>query len=150
MDQTKNDSGQSGNKSETPPKVIYTPDKIISALMYIEDVMGRALIPFILGGLLAECLYSDAPVEANGVDLILRPKHLTPEARNTLAVYLGGDKDDYVRGFELEHLQVPIRVKVVTMDYDFLKYADFRFLAASEYLIPNPFEKYWDVRETIE
>ena len=84
MDQTKNDSGQSGNKSETPPKVIYTPDKIISALMYIEDVMGRALIPFILGGLLAECLYSDAPVEANGVDLILRPKHLTPEARNTL------------------------------------------------------------------
>ena len=126
------------------------PDKLIAALIYIEDVLDRASVPFIVGGLLSECLYHQAPLDADGIDILIKKKYLTHFNRSTLATYLGGDREDYNESFNVTNSDVPIRVQVVVGEYDFLKYADNRFLGAGDYKIPNSFEDYWDNRHNIK
>ena len=53
------------------------------------------------------------------------------------------------KGFEWDVNGVPVRVKFVTRDYDYFRFADIKVYGPEQYKIPNQWDRYWAEREKI-
>ena len=138
---------------ETQSGEVFNSAKLSPALLYIEDILQRALVPFQVVGKAGLDLYNNLGLEADGVDIAILRNDLPLEASKTLTAYLdnefSNDFDKYTKSFTFDYSGVPVRVKVIEGDYDFFKNPDFRFWMATQYKIPNPFMSYWEKREEI-
>ncbi len=123
------------------------------ALRDIEDLLQRALCPFILLGQTAKDIVDGTGLTGKRIDIGVERKHMTKQVRGTLEFYLKDKVKDVGKSFDYEPSGVPkyktmprIYVKVIERKWKFLKNKDFKFYMNSEYQIPNPFKNYWKAK----
>ena len=124
---------------------------LMRALYDIQDILERALCPFILLGDTARSIQDKEQLEGDGIYIGVIKKNVTKEAMSTMKFYLEHSKQvDFTdNGFTYEWNGVPINVTFIKKHYEFFDRPDFRFYMASEYSIPNPLDAYWKVRHFI-
>lgn len=119
----------------------------MKALYDIDDILGRSLLPYVVLDVTAKSLRETEPgqLSGDGIYLGIETKYLSKESMNTLKLYFDDSKLTET-GIEYEFNGVPIHVIFITQTYAFLKNPDFRWYMAGEYMMPNPFDEYWQVR----
>jgi hypothetical protein len=138
-------------KEETPLKH----EQLLDALMFAEDVLTRAVCPFVALGETAETINTwDMPIfEGKGIYLGVMKRHLTKDALSTIKSYVGAwAKNSYIDEdvISFEYNNVPTYIQVISGDYPFFKNPDVRFFNITEVRIPNPFDEYWKWRDQIK
>lgn len=139
------------------PSKQFSDQELMRALYDVQDILERALCPFVLLGTTAKSVKENGRLEGDGIYIGILKKYATPQVISTVKFYLtyGGARKDMPEnpirddGFDYDWNGVPIHVKFIEGAYDFFERQDFMFYMASEYKIPNPFEAYWEQREAI-
>lgn len=111
--------------------------------IYLQDRLERALIPFILIGPLAEKLhrYEDARLMGTELVVAIKKKHLTESGLSILKMVLP-ELEEHEGSITFTHDDVPVTMKILKEDYEFLKYPDTRNYVLSTVMIPNPIKSY--------
>lgn len=117
------------------------------ALLDVDDIMGRALCPYLVlnetaDGVLKEHLYG------NEINIGVEKRYVTKEVRSVFKTYAKTEIGDH--GFQYEFGGIPINVKFIKRKYNFFERPDTKFYLASEYRLPNPFDKYWKARHIVQ
>lgn len=135
----------------------FSDQELMRALYDVQDILERAICPFVLLGETARSIKDTGRLSGDGVYIGILKKYVTHQVLSTVKFYLtyGGARKDMPEnpirddGFDYEWNGVPIHVRFIEGDYDFFKRQDFKFYMANEYRLPNPFETYWEQREAI-
>ena len=140
--------GESGNR--------FNKDQLDMSLRDVEDVMGRALLTFVILGDTARDIVNETGLTGNKITVGVERKYLTKEALSTLKFYLKDTLPDPIKDFVYEPSGHPkyktmpkVFVKIIERRWKFLKAKDYKFYMATQYNIPNPFESYWKSRHLI-
>ena len=119
-------------------------------LLYIQDVLERSQIPFIVVGDLArQMLREDTPtLVGDKVEVVVLRKYITESTGSFLKTFLRlvGDIEDKI---ETDYNNTPIVIHVIDKDYPFFRNPDTRFYYITEFRFPNPFEDYWKEKDNI-
>lgn len=148
---TNQNSSNGSNSNPTP----FTSMQLENALAYAEHIMESCRLEFFLMDELCEYVVKNQPdtwLKSGSVDTIslgVRRRWVTPETTNTFQT-IEPTWGTMPNEWQFEHQTVPIRVTIVDRNYTFLQYLDTKFHLASEYKVPNPFEKYWAGRYLIK
>jgi len=140
-------AGLSGTKNE---KIILSHQQIEGALFYLEDLLERAQIPFILLEGLARQVHDGVPYfSLNEINVGVEEKYLKETGQGFLKIvapelYI----DDNVISFEKGG--VPITIWIIHKKWKFFQNPDTKFYGITEFKLPNPFEKYWRSRFLIK
>ena len=121
------------------------------ALMYIQDALERAQVPFMLLGDLAQQIYEqDIPVfHADKVEVGVELKHWTKSCQGIFNMIIREADLDGTKVM-LSYKGVPIEIVIIGDTYPFFKYPDVRFYTLTELRLPNPFEAYWFNRDRVK
>jgi len=122
-----------------------------SALYFIEDILQRSSISFILLGDTAKTIVDsvdgfDSTVTGDITIGILK-KDLTESGQSFLKMLIPGI--EISDNMELEHEGTKIKIKVINRNYKVFKAPDFKFYKVTEFNIPNPFRGYWKMRHLV-
>jgi len=140
-----------------------------AALFYAaHDVFDPSFIPCLLLGETARQIVEHERLhQLPYIELGILEKDFTEASRKYLPAILKGDslsrgprtdwkieKDliefDYKSNEHPEHGNVPVKVKIIKGHQKFFEYPDTIFYDYSEYRIPNSFEGYWKVKDSIK
>ena len=125
----------------------FNHEQLNKALMDVEDLMARAFVDFFPLYKTAECVKFNRKLEGDAVYVGVSIKHMrTRFANETVSSYVGKTASEVQDDFEYMVGEVPIKVKVIKRSYGFYKYPDRTIYEYGDYLLPNPFEKYWKAR----
>lgn len=133
----------------------FTSMQLENALAYAEHIMESCRLPFFLMDELCEYIVKNEPdtwLKGGSVDTIslgVRRNWVIPETVSTFKTIVPG-WGTMPNEWQFEHQGVPIRVTIVNRNYNYLQYLDTKFHLASEYKVPNPFEKYWATRYLVK
>ena len=133
----------------------FTSMQLENALAHAEHIMESCSLQFFLMDELCEYVVKNPPdtwLKQGSVDTItigVRRHWVTPTTISTFQTIVPG-WGTMPNEWQFDHQGVPIRVTLVNRDYKFLQNLDFKFHLASEYLVPNPFEKYWATRYLVK
>ena len=127
----------------------FSSDELYAALMNIEDLMDRLLTPYILLGNTADAVKFDKHLEGDGIDVGIKKTALTQYVYSILDSELHLKPEEIDDGFTYMVGQVPVRVKVYKLDYQFFKYPDVKVYMYGTYSLPNPYNNYWRARGLI-
>lgn len=123
------------------------------ALRDANDVFERAMLPAILLGDVAYQVkmekrdgFSDT-VSVDHLEWGIPKKNLTQEIVSLFKTWGFTPTDT---GYEYTIQGVPVKIKVYERNYNFLTNPDLVFYGVDEFKVPNPFEKYWKVRNLIK
>lgn len=133
-------------------KIEFKPSELDKALRDILDLFERCLTPFYLTHQTALDIKNNMLLGGDRVTVAVKESQITPEIRSTLdteIIMLHRDIKWSVDGFRYLVDNVPVEVKIIKGDYQFFNNPDSRFHNADEYLIPNPFDEYWKVKDEI-
>lgn len=127
----------------------FTNEEMQQALFYIQDILERAMIPFMLFGIVAKKIEAspDADIKGEKVEIGILKRHLTGYGKSTLRAFIVWDDVD--GKMVLDYKGVPIEITIVNDDYLFLRNPDTRWYKVTEFKIPNPFEDYWKNRKDV-
>lgn len=130
----------------------FSDQELMRALYDIDDILGRALCPYLLLGQTAKSLTDGMTLSGDGIYIGVLKKYLTKSVLSTIKFYLDHSKKVEIGedGFEYEWGGVPVHVTFIKRNYKFFKYPDHKFYMASEYRIPNPFDVYWKARTLVK
>jgi hypothetical protein len=112
--------------------------------MDIEDIMDRAMCPYILTLDTARCVKEGIPMEGNKITAVVKYNEATRNKRNTFASYSNVVIDD--EGFNYEFNGVPVEIKFIKKKYGFFENPDSKVYMAGFYSLPNPWDNYWKSR----
>ena len=135
-------NGDSGKKS-------FSHQDLHLAFVNVEDLMDRLLTPYILLGKTADAVKFGRELEGDGIDIGIKQTSLTQYFCSIVDSELHLKREDIENGFEYMVGQVPVRIKVYKLDYQFFKFPDTKVYLYGTYLLPNPYEKYWKARDLI-
>ena len=145
---TKKTERSTGSNGKALNSVIqFSEDQLWKALMDVEDLFDRCLVRFFLLGESASQIYNDLSLGGNCIIVGVRREQITPETISTIKTTINVPMSE--SGFTYYVDNVPVYVKFIKNHYKFLDTLDFRFYRAGEYYLPNPFEKYWEMRHLI-
>lgn len=132
--------------------VIFKETDLMKALYDIQDILERALCPFVVLKETAQSLVEGNGLKGDGVYIGIMKRNITKEALSTIKFYLAQSRNVEIRddGFDYEWNSVPVHVKFISRTYKFLENQDFKFYMANEYKIPNPFSDYWKARNLVQ
>lgn len=129
----------------------YSHEQLRTALFHVQDTMERCLVPFVLLGNTAKHVVSDEE-ELTGdteVTIGVKKEELTREVMMTLRTLIP-ELSTSEHQLSYSHNNVPVVIEIIHRDYQFLKHPDRKFYFISEFLLPNPFDKYWMARNLIK
>lgn len=127
-------------------------------MLDVENIMYRAMMPFIVAGEVGSQLKSanELRLEAPKVEILIRRRNLNDSYFGIMKQFLPSNarykyKDDladkdHLRRIEYEYKGVPVEIRIIHKDYAFLDNPESVFYRTTEFLVPNPFERYWKVR----
>lgn len=144
-------SSENGSSS----KSVFTSMQLENALAYAEHILESCRLPFFLMDELCEYIVKNQPdtwLKAGSVDTIslgVKRNWVTPETVSTFTT-IEPTWGTMPNEWQFEHQGVPIRVTIVNRNYKYLEFLDTKFHLASEYKVPNPFEKYWATRYLVK
>lgn len=122
-----------------------------AALYFIEDVMERAMIPFVLLGDVARSVVDNLDQEVNQpIEIGIQKRHLTEYALSTLPMFLPPDTEYGKKQITFTWDNTPVIVKVIHRDFAVLENPDQVFYRITHFSIPNPFDRYWKQRNFIQ
>ena len=120
---------------------------LLGYLMDVDDIVSRTMMPYIVIGELAKQIREEVehPM-GNRIDLIVKKREYSQHAYDTLSLFVPGlKKEDNVIRFEVKG--VPVTIRIVDKKYRFFENPDTRFFYTGNFLVPNPFDMYWEVRD---
>lgn len=142
---SKNLPNKSGQTS-----IEYTPMQLEEALLETENLMTSIFCDFFLMDDLALFVREHSPdTYIEGIDTItigVKKSWITPGVVSTLTTVLPSVELVIPNEWQFEMANVPVRVMIVERDYHFLKNLDSIAHMSSWFLMPNPFDKYWQAR----
>ena len=130
------------------------------ALLYIDDLLDRALCPFMVGGETAKSVSEQEPSLDGGklrgrkIEILIRKRYITKEVLSSLKTHpISGNERTFREtetGYYIEHEGIPIEIRVIKRDYPFFRTPDRSPYLIMDLGIPNPFEGYWKIRGIIK
>jgi hypothetical protein len=147
-DNKPNNSGQTGTATKLPE---FTPQQLHDALFGALDLMERAICPFVLLKETAyKCRESSSSIDFDlvglkQIDLGIKVNQLTKEVLSTFETYAKEYRND---GTDISFIcnGVPVVVRIIHRNYQVFNNPDTIFYKVEEFKIPNPFDKYWEMR----
>lgn len=135
----------------TQKTIKYSYPSTEAALYFLEDVMGRAMIPFVLLGDVARSVVDNLDQEVHApIEIGIQKRHLTKYALNTLPMFLPPDTEYGDKQINFTWDETPVIVKIIHRDFEVLSNPDQVFYRITHFNIPNPFERYWKQRNFIQ
>lgn len=127
----------------------YTHDELHEALLKAEDILDRALCPFILIDETAKQLLTESPtLDLPEISIAVMKKHWTPEVKSIVMMYQKDIELNKVNAMFKVGV-VPVVIWVIERDYSFFQNPDTRWYYQTQFRIPNPFRQYWKDRDLI-
>jgi hypothetical protein len=138
-----------GTPKEEPYKPI-TKEDLHEALFYIQDLLERASLEFlVLGDPARSMIQENEFMKGNKVELAIRRTHYTLSGAAMFKDLL--PKARYVGNkIFTEYSRVPIEITIVDTVYPFFLNPNVVSYYLTEFNLPNPFEEYWLVRKDIK
>lgn len=126
-----------------------SPSQLDRALDWAEDTLTRAQIPFLLLGETLRSIRETGQLAGDKIELGIRRRYLTHSTKGMFRLLEPQAEiiDGYIR---FEHNGVPIEIKVITKDYYFFRNPNRVFYGVSDYMTPNPWDKYYKARFIIK
>ena len=123
----------------------FSEDELHKALMFIEDIMERAVVHYMVMRDTAYSIYHEEKLKGREITVGILKKNITKEVLWTFETLL---KDIRIteRGFIYLYGKIPIVVKFINKHYKFFDCPNFKYYRVGQYEIANPFEKYWNMR----
>ena len=142
----------------TNGRITFSQTELDSSFNHFTDIMERCLCPFVLLGETARSIIENEKLQGDGIYTGVRVAEFTSTTYSmlkTLAsnidLHLGienFEKDN--TGFSWNFQGVPIKVKLIQREYNFINNADFVWYYSENYRVPNPFSTYWKERSLIK
>lgn len=125
-------------------------EKLHDALMWVQDKLERSMLDFVvLGEIARQIKEEDVPLlSADRVHIGILKKDLTESGLSMLKTVIKGLQVDK-RQLGYEYKDVPIIIDIIEGDYDCFHYPDSHFYYTADLKLPNPFDKYWEMRDNI-
>jgi hypothetical protein len=141
----KQNNGENGTPTE------FTPQQLHNALFKALDVFERAMCPFVLlKDTAKKCRENHSAIDFDlvglkQIDLGVQAKQLTPEVLSVFQTYCTDYRND---GTDISFMAdgVPVVVRIIHRNYKVFEHPDTIFYKIEQFRIPNPFEKYWEMR----
>lgn len=113
------------------------------ALMDIEDVMERAMCPYILILDTGKAVHDHTDLYGDGIDVAIKRTDKTKYAESVFHDYTNELKHDTTDKL-ITYIwnDVPIRIHVIDEDYPFFKNPQDGFYNFGDYKLPNPWREY--------
>lgn len=139
-------------------KNIYTPDQLQEALFHAVDILDRAICPFLLLKETARSIVEEDSLQGDGIYLGVRQNELTESTLSMLRtmasnVDINLGMNDYLKdekSLSWKFKGIPISIKIIHRRYPMFDNPNYVFYWGEQYSIPNPFSKYWKVRNLIK
>ncbi len=156
-------SNSSTNGPVTPPTTSnINPDSYNEALFFIQDLLDRSLIEFMVLKDLAKFMVNERhgwdqrPDKLTSVDLGIKKNSLNEFGYSTLKTMFETYHDyitnlqwnnDFIR---FNYKDVPVFIRIINRNYKFFQNPDSVFYRVETFKIPNPFDGYWLARFIIK
>lgn len=91
----------------------------------------------------------EGELKGDKIEVGIEEKYLTESVRNTLKlmeVNKNAKNDDYF--FKIG--KTPVEIKVIKEKYPFFEHPDFKFYMGDTFYHANPFNEYWEQKDTIK
>ena len=125
----------------------FTHEELNKTLMDFEDLAARCFIQFFPRLITADCVKHQKLLQGDAIYVGVSIKEMrTRYVYETIAQYLNKGKEEVQENFEYFVGKVPVRVQVYKKNYEFFQYPDRTIYYYGDYLLPNPFDKYWKAR----
>ena len=124
----------------------FSVDELNKALFDFEDVMERAMCPFLLLGQTAWDVKSGYMLRGDKVEVGIQIKYLTPEVLSVIKSYKNTDLDLHVKRWTYLVEGVPIIVSLIKRNYKFFKNPETKIYWGGDYKLPNSMVDYWKAR----
>ena len=122
-------------------------ERLQVALLDVQDRLDRASIPFVVVDYTAEQIRQELPhLTLDKISIGVERKHLT---HTCFSILKGLIPKLETKGNTLyyEVNNVPIVIRIIERHYKVLERPDVRFYYLGEFRIPNPFDKYWKIKD---
>ena len=117
-------------------------------LRWISDLLTSCQIPHFLLGETSQQAIADVELNVDKIEIGVLKKNFNETTKRLFLTFLPGlELGDVVK---LERDEIPIEIKIIQRHYGFFDNPDNVFYMADEYKIPNPYQKYWEVRYLIK
>lgn len=142
---TTTSNGQNGTQPELTPEQLHT------ALFAALDIMERAMCPFFLLKDTAQRVKDNQSaidfdlVGLKRIDLGVKEAELTKQVLTVLETYAKDYRND---GTDISFLcdGVPVVIRIIHRNYQVFRNPDTVFYKIEEFKLPNPWDKYWEMR----
>src|SRR3990167_7956233 len=115
-------------KNLPKPNGPYNTDQLNKSLMDVEDLLNRALCPFVLLGNTARDIVDGRELTGDRITIGIESKHLTKEAVSTLKTFLGLEMPKPLTDFSYQPVGLPkykvmprVYIKIINKAWAFLK-----------------------------
>ncbi len=140
--------------SPTQPTTKTTSSNFVStedALYFVEDIMGRAVVPFVLLGEVAKSVVDNLDREVSApIEIGIRRQHYTQFAQSILPMFLPPDTVYEENKISFEHKGTPVTIRIIKGRFGFLLRPNEVFYKITHFSVPNPFDKYWKVKQLVK
>lgn len=120
------------------------------ALYFLEDILGRCQIPFVLLGNTAREIYYnlDADLTNPKIEAGVLKKDLTESGFKMLKMFLP-QAEITKKSIKFFQKDTEIEIKIIKGNWGFFKNPDTVFYRLTEFRVPNPFKIYWKMKGLI-
>jgi len=143
--------------------VIIKPQLIDEALLHLQDQLERSSLNYIVLGDVAKQLkeQNDALIMTDKVEVAILRRHYTVSGSKMFnQLIMNNDYIDKVEYIDINGKprritymykgEAPIVIRIIDTNWQFLQNPDKVFYRISEFPIPNPFKKYWEVKALVK
>lgn len=132
-------------KNSTPK---YTSQELESALFYVEELMERIQAPYVLLNKTAYQVKNNEWLQGDEITIGIQKNHFGPYTKqlfNIVEPEVDVTEDDIY----ITNHGAPIHIRIIHKKFEFFKNPDVVFYNYAQYLLPNPFNKYWKVKQLV-
>ena len=142
-------------QSEVSKKTItntkeFSVDELNKALFDFEDLMERCLTPFYVMGDSGMGIKEGFLLRGDKVEVGVKASELTDMVLSTIETYKVVKLDKEQKKWTYYVDEVPVEVTIIHRDYNFFKHPESKFYWGGNYLLPNPYDKYYKSRFIIK
>jgi len=121
------------------------------ALYFVEDIMQREMVPFVLLGEVAESVVNDLDREVSApIEIGVQKTHYTEYARSTFRMFLPPDTEYTDKKISFIHMDTPVVIKIIHRKYKVFESPDQVFYRLTHFKIPNPFASYLKIKSIVQ
>lgn len=123
----------------------FTQEELIESLDSVRQLFERCMLEdnFILLGNTAKAVKDNLPLP-NELEVGIEQRYVSRQVINVFKEFATQNVGE--SGFTYKKNKIPIKVKFIKKKYNFFKYPDKQLYGYDNYLIPNPFDKYYQSR----